>query len=139
MRDDGPNYCVCCQLDCSCQDLPDEMFEDFLHRLSRNWPVIKSMPMFPSILAEDLVDVQVMASSYEIPLLDIDLDWDPDEVTQPMFELDTDEGFFSEAERLNKEISEKWKKDGLCLVCGDRGEFISGACFCRNGHGKIFG
>lgn len=31
------------------------------------------------------------------------------------------------------------KRDGLCLKCGDRGEFIQGACVCRNGHGVMFG
>lgn len=31
------------------------------------------------------------------------------------------------------------KRDGLCVECGDRGEFRGMACFCTKGHGKIFG
>lgn len=38
-----------------------------------------------------------------------------------------------------EELRTQRKRDGLCLDCGDRGEFINGACVCRNGHGKIFG
>jgi hypothetical protein len=40
---------------------------------------------------------------------------------------------------VKEDKSVEWKKEGLCIKCGDKGEFRGLACMCRNGHGKIFG
>jgi hypothetical protein len=36
-------------------------------------------------------------------------------------------------------IQDQRRKDGVCLICGDAGEFKGLGCVCRNGHGRIFG
>jgi hypothetical protein len=42
---------------------------------------------------------------------------------------------------LDKELAvlQKRLKDGVCLVCADRGEMRAGACMCSKGHGKVWG
>lgn len=41
----------------------------------------------------------------------------------------------------DRQVNQKdiWKSAGLCVDCGDKGEFRGLACVCRNGHGIIFG
>jgi hypothetical protein len=37
-----------------------------------------------------------------------------------------------------EDVKAQRKKDGLCIECGDRGEFVNMLCMCTKGHGKIF-
>jgi hypothetical protein len=40
---------------------------------------------------------------------------------------------------IEKEDKDSWKTEGRCLKCGDKGGMRSMSCFCRNGHGLIWG
>lgn len=99
-------------------DLPDEMYEDLLHAKMRNatkvgWilPPAAATPVDP-----------------DDELSELDMEWDEDEVTQPMG-LTPDQIW---------ELQDQWKKDGLCPQCGHKGEWRGMACVCPK-HGKFMG
>lgn len=174
MNDDGPNYCVCCQLDCRCQDLSEEMFEDMLNkkiiatidlrRESCYLPFHGKIDMsnldkrrgIPIRYSEEVIRKdpygKIMSdwNSSSTNMHQINVDLTEEELDKMLDEMKvTWNGILQDMKRSSQDREEPTQKIetdrqarkrlGLCVECGDKGEFIAGGCMCRNGHGKIFG
>lgn len=128
-------------------ELPDEMYEDLLHARMRSMKTLDKWG--DELLAKMNTPEQkqimrdIWAAGWIVPpqnatpvdpvdpddeLGELDMEWDDEEVTQPMG-LTPDQIW---------ELQDQWKKDGLCPQCGHKGEWRGMACVCPK-HGKFMG
>lgn len=159
--------CVICDaLNCSHIDLPDEMFEEqLLMKIKKSdgyYPCDRSNTPTEcdafdwTVAINKALNIRGHAVDWSkilvgVPLLDIDLSDDEiDDYIKGLWPGGNIDGFDDDPTQpgvstgptslpVSEPIEVIRKRDGLCIQCGDRGEFVGGGCMCKNGHGKIFG